>query len=352
MIPESLYRRLAPLLRPLSSPYALLMERRRAAYAAGKKEVYRPKVPCVSIGNIAWGGTGKTPLTSFLLDWAGKRGIRAVVLSRGYGGKPGDRPLSVGPDTPPERCGDEPLMLARAHPEARVVVFPRRAEAARFAENNLTPHLFLLDDGMQHLGVARNLDLVLLRPCDLAAEWGRVIPAGSWREGPSALGSASAFLIKTDAETFHRLRPLIEKRLERFGVPLFTFDLEPAGLVPLAGEASTPEGEYVLATGVGNPSGVEASAARLLGRAPAAVFRFKDHHAFNRADAVRIIAPGLPVICTAKDAVKLTPFAAGATVPFFSLTTRLVWGDTLFGGTSFPDWWAERLGALAPELFS
>ncbi len=351
MNPESIYRRLGPFLRPLAVPYALIMERRRQAYALGRKEVYRPHVPCISVGNIAWGGSGKTPLTSALLEWADERNLRVVVLSRGYGGHPGDRPLLVAPDTPPERCGDEPLMLARAHPQARVVVFPHRAEAARFAENNLTPDLFLLDDGMQHLAVARDLDLVLLRPADVAEEWGRVIPSGSWREGPKALTVASAFFLKTDAETFARLRPLIEKRLRSCNVPVFSFDLEPSGLAPLGKNAPPPDGDYALATGVGDPAGVERTAARLLARPPAAVFRFADHHPFGRADVERIAAPGLPVVCTAKDAVKLAPFAPGAPVPFFSLNVRPAWGPALFSGQPFPQWWEERLHALRPEFF-
>jgi tetraacyldisaccharide 4'-kinase len=351
MNPEFLYRRLAPFLRPLAAPYAHIMERRRQAYALGRKEAYRPHVPCISVGNITWGGSGKTPLTGALLAWAAERNLRVVVLSRGYGGKPGDRPLLVAPDTPPERCGDEPLMLARAHPQARVVVFPHRAEAARFAENNLTPDLLLLDDGMQHLAVARDLDLVLLRPTDVGEEWGRVIPSGSWREGPKALAAASAFFLKTDAETLDRLRPLIEKRLRPFGVPIFSFDLAPSGLVSLGENVPALDGDYALATGVGDPAGVERTAARLLDRPPAAVFHFPDHHHFSLADVERITTPGLPVVCTAKDAVKLAPFAALASVPFFSLNVCPTWGPTLFSEHTFPRWWEERLHALRPGVF-
>ena len=358
MISATLYQRLSPLLRPFSGPYALLMQRRRQAYALGEKESYRTKAPCVSVGNIAWGGTGKTPLTSCLLDWAAERDIRAVVLSRGYGGKPGEHPLAVTPDTPPQHCGDEPLMLARAHPKARVVVFPKRAEAARFAENNFEPELFLLDDGMQHLAVARDVDLVLLRPVDLLEEWGKVIPAGSWREGPTALAAASAFLLKASAAEVERLQPLAQKRLATFGVPLFTFDVQAVGLRTLhAGQSLTTTaeasiaGDYVLTAGVGNPAGVKASAHALLQRPPSADFFFDDHHAFTTADVRRLYEPGLPVICTEKDAVKLTGLVAGASVPFFSLTTRLVWGPSLFSGQSFFQWWEERLRALKPNFF-
>ncbi len=388
----SFYQRLTPLLRPLSGPYSLILEHRRAAYAAGKKLVHRPGCACVSVGNIAWGGTGKTPLVSHLLGWAIERGRKVVVLSRGYGGKPGEQPLLVHADTPAGVCGDEPLMLARAHPKAGVVVFPSRAEAARYAENNLEPDLLLLDDGMQHLAVARDLDLVLLRPADLEEDWGRVIPAGPWREGPSALRAASAFVAKVEPAEFAQLAPAAHKRLAGFGVPLFSFSLEAVGLKPVqadppasgdcrpsqasthaagagnrppCGEQSLPRetavdpgkasmlgGEYVLTAGVGDPAGVERSARGFFGRTPAHSLFFADHYAFTADDLKRMASHGLPVVCAAKDAVKLAPLLAGVSVPFFSLEVRPVWGPALFSDQTFLQWWEGRLRALAPKLFA
>ncbi len=373
MNPHALYRRLSPLLRPLATPYALLMRERRRRYASGEKEAYRPACPCVSVGNIAWGGAGKTPFTSFLLHMAEAEGKKAVVLLRGYKASPGERPLLVGPRTPVNEAGDEALLLARAHPKAAVVVFPKRAEAARFAERTLSPDLLVLDDGMQHLALARDTDIVLLRPEDLTDQWDRVIPGGSWREPASALAAASVFAAKMTPEECERLRPLIYERLEAFGIPFFSFTLEPAGLRPLAAppeesagadlqahlckadiplQCSSAPGPYLLISGVGAPAGVEASAERSMGGPPIRHAAFGDHHAYTEKEVTALAREAdlhsaeLPFLCTTKDAVKLEHF-----LPLFHkhpvlvMETRLVFGPAIFTSLTFPEWRRQAMVA-------
>ena len=358
---------LAPLLAPLGCGYRAVMARRRRQYATGRLGSYRPGVPVISVGNIALGGTGKTPVTSWLLDWAALRGQRACVLSRGYGGKPGPVPLRVTAQTPVARCGDEPLLLARAHPKASVLVFPNRSHAARLAETELAPDLLVLDDGMQHLALQRDVNLVLLRPEDFeAAEWGRVVPHGFWREGEEALASASAFLVKATAEQFSCLVPLAEKRLAPFGRPLFSFALHPVGCVPVVpGTASIcpkaadlPGGlaaEYILATGVGNPAQALQTATDFMQRPPLRHVQFPDHHAFTNADLATLSREGRLVLCTEKDAVKLAPLLEGvgpdavqghgqAHGPgFFALRVQAHFGPSLFSAPSFAQWLEEQL---------
>ena len=357
-----LYAKAGPLLRPLGVPYAWLMRARRARYMDGGSAAYRPSCPCVSVGNIAFGGTGKTPLTARLLAWTREEGLRAVVLSRGYKGRPGPDPLVVTPETPAERSGDEPLMLARAFPDVPVIVFPRRAESAVFAERRFSPDIIILDDGMQHLAVARDTDIVLLRPEDLDEDWNRVIPSGPWREGESALASASAFAVKAEAKAFADLVPLAERRLGRFGKPLFAFSLEPAGLEALAPEkdasraadaAGYKNAPYLLLSGVGNPAGVEATATRLMGRPPVRHFTFADHHSFTAADiqaVIKLAQAPLPVLCTAKDAVKLRPLAdAFGLCPALVMTVEAAFGSSLFTDLDFADWWRERWRDMRAE---
>jgi tetraacyldisaccharide 4'-kinase len=308
------------------------------------------------VGNIAWGGSGKTPLVGWLLTWAERRRprpLRVVVLTRGYGASPGPSPLLVTSQTPAALAGDEPLLLARAHPEAHILSFPRRAEAARFAEARLNPDLFLLDDGMQHTAVARQADLVLLRPEDVADQWDRVIPAGSWREGASALKAASAFLMKISPEELEDLRPRIAGRLEAFGAPFFSFTLKASGLRLLGPEEACPplpedlRGKpYLLISGVGAPDQVEATARSLMGLAPARHLAFADHHPYTARDVRAILREdptgNLPLLCTAKDGVKLLPFR-----PLFRgrsllvLEAEVVFGPSLFTSLSFPQWWED-----------
>lgn len=368
-----LYSRISPALRPLGLPYSLIMRQRRALYRNGWIAGYAPSRPCVSVGNISWGGTGKTPLTGWLLDWAARNDLKAVVLMRGYRGKPGKRPLLVRRDTPVEHTGDEPLLLARAFPQASVVVFPRRSDAARFAENCLEPDFFILDDGMQHLGMCRDLDIILLRPEDLDEQWGRVIPSGTWREGCSALGAASAFAIKAEPADFEELSSMARKRLAHFRKPLFSFTLAPQGLRPvfprqgknnpmLEPEAYAGQ-RYLLVSGVGKPEQVELTAQQLMGRPPERHFDYADHHLYSEADVKSLLraADGkLPIICTPKDAVKLKSFDGlwDASVPLWMLETRVEFGPVLnFGADngkveSFHAWWENWWETQGPEQAS
>lgn len=185
-------RALYPLLYPFSKIYSFAMSYRRKQYEAGAKEQFSPKAPCVSVGNISW-GSGKTPVVSWLLEWAEHNHYSPVVLTRGYKAAPPRTPYLVTPESTAKQAGDEPVMLATAHRKAHIVVDPIRKRSGAWAEKKFRPELMVLDDGFQHLAVNRDLNLVLLKPEDLTKEWDRVIPAGSWREDQSALSRAHAF---------------------------------------------------------------------------------------------------------------------------------------------------------------
>ena len=86
-------RRLSPLMAPLGLAYGRIMRARRRAYAQGRTPSMEPAAPTVSVGNIAWGGTGKTPLVRWLCAWAGKQSLTPVVLTRGYRATPPAPPL-------------------------------------------------------------------------------------------------------------------------------------------------------------------------------------------------------------------------------------------------------------------
>ncbi|MDL2306919.1 tetraacyldisaccharide 4'-kinase, partial [Desulfovibrio sp. OttesenSCG-928-C06] len=318
---------LSPLLVPLSKGYGALMRARAWAYSAGIKSSQKTPTFCISVGNISWGGTGKTPLTGWMLDWAAHEGLKAVVLTRGYGGKTERRPLLVTPDTNPEESGDEPLMLCRQHPEASILADPNRRRAQLWAEEHLRPDLYILDDGMQHLAVQRDLNLVTLSLKDFTQDWNRVIPAGTWREGSSALRRADAFMLRATPGAVENL-PLDKLDILRsLGVPLFSFDLAPTGITPLRAakmpEAGRPEEiaepaareqksglsqpenpeeqntgrnilsgkqPYALCTAVGTPESVLSSAKSLIGSEPETTFIFADHHPYSYDDLEKIRA--------------------------------------------------------------
>ncbi len=350
-----LQRRLRPLLGPAAAVYGAALRLRAARYASPiPPRPYRAACPVVSVGNIAWGGSGKTPVVDYLLDWAERASVPAVVLTRGYKASPPSLPFSVRPDSDARAAGDEPLLLARRHPQSLVLVDPKRRRAAAWAEQNAAPRLFLLDDGMQHLDMGRDLNLVLLRPEDLLDEWNRVIPAGSWREDASALERADAFCIKADPSRFAALLPAAESRLAPYGKPLFSFHLAPAGLSRLQKEGDAADAvpdlggaKYALACAVGNPGQVRETARTLLGGDPTVTERFDDHYLYTEADAKRLAAHGLPLVCTAKDAVKLAPLLPHfGEIPVWVLDVAAAFGRGLFTELRFDQWWELRAAEL------
>ncbi len=374
---------LAPLLFPLSLLYGEITALRRAAKEnnplSGPAFFGEPPIPCVSVGNISWGGTGKTPVTGWLLEWAASRGLRAAVLTRGYRATPPSLPFFVQPDTSVRQAGDEPLMLARRYPSATIAVDPRRARAAARLLLDAEecgcrpPDLFILDDGFQHVSMGRHLDLVLMDADDFKAgprsNWNRVIPAGTWREPQSALGHAGAFLVKTTQQEWPGLAEAMVDRLASCARSVFAFALRCQGLLycsPSAEFASvdgsedaslakripapTPDAPlpddlaeaYLLVTGVGNPEQVKETATAFMGTPPARVVTFPDHHAYTRTDAIVLADYNMPVLCTAKDAVKLSGlglprlYALDVEPDFFASLSD---SSSTAPGIPFSAWW-------------
>ena len=140
-----------------------------------------------------------------------------------------------------------------------------------------------------------------------------MLPAGTWREPARSLNAAGAFLLKTPPADWPELLPALRRRLAPYSRPVFAFCLRPQGLHPCPGQpgeilpASALTGPYLLASGVGNPAQVRSTAEAFLGRPPERHLIFPDHHdyAAHPESVKALTAPGLPVVCTDKDAVKL-----------------------------------------------
>jgi len=345
-------RRLYPLLAPLGAAYGQAMRARREAYERGLLGSAAPAAPCVSVGNIGWGGAGKTPITDWLLTWAENQGLRPCVLTRGYKAVPPAPHYLVRPGTDPAACGDEPLMLAERHREASVVVDPKRARGAAWAAREIRPDLFIMDDGFQHLGLKRHFDVVLLRPEDLDEEWNRVIPSGSWREPVSALTRADVFLVKATPGEFADLAALARVRLECFGKPVFAFHLVPEGLEEVTGGRLTspkPGETYVLMSATANPESIRRAVAWYMGGEPIQHLAYPDHHPYAKRDWLdardaMIYNEAARVICTDKDAVKLKRFSPGG---LYSLRVSVEFSGALFADTEFPGFWERAWAGLA-----
>ena len=159
--------------------------------------------PVVSVGNLHWGGGGKTPLVAALACHLRDRGLQVCVLSRGYrrgrqGGGGGSRVVSTGrgPLLGPEEAGDEAVLLAAELPGVAVVVGADRRRAGLLALERLAPPpaVFVLDDGFSHLALARDVDLLAF-PAGDPFGGGRLLPGGRLREPLAAAARASAVVL-------------------------------------------------------------------------------------------------------------------------------------------------------------
>ena len=175
---------------PLAWIFAGLSALRRSAYRYGLFRSYRSSRPVVIVGNLTVGGTGKTPFVIWLAGRLRERGLRVGIASRGYGGAGGKARLVTDTDDA-TTVGDEALLLHRRL-RLPVAVADRRAEAVKLLEP-LTD-VILLDDGLQHYALQRNLEIAVVDG-QRGLGNGRLLPAGPLREPRSRLGQVDAVVV-------------------------------------------------------------------------------------------------------------------------------------------------------------
>ena len=184
--------------RPLSPLYSCLMANRRNLYRTGFFKQHRLNVPVISVGNLVMGGSGKTPLVHYIAHLLQQHNRQPAVLSRGYKGTSRSSINVVSNTTEilmnAAEAGDEPRLLAETLPGIPVITGKKRFVTGRYAVDRLGIDALILDDGFQHLAVARDLDLVLFSGRKLLGN-GRVLPGGELREPLSSLKRADCFVI-------------------------------------------------------------------------------------------------------------------------------------------------------------
>ncbi|MEE9234788.1 MAG: tetraacyldisaccharide 4'-kinase, partial [Candidatus Acidoferrales bacterium] len=189
------------LLWPLEVLYRIFLRARAAAYGRGWLRRERLPGKVVSVGNLTVGGTGKTPMVIHLARWLRQRGLHVAVLTRGYGRRE-HQPLVINglgqvSQYRSELMGDEAILLARRLPDVTIGIGADRVALGRRIvemESPRPPEVFLLDDGFQHLRVARDLDLVLVDARNPFGN-GAVLPAGPLREPRRALARADVIVL-------------------------------------------------------------------------------------------------------------------------------------------------------------
>ncbi len=291
---------------PLSGLYAGIMAARTAWYRIGLGASRRLPLPAIAVGNLSVGGTGKTPLASWIASYCVDVGRRPGILLRGYG-------------------RDEVLVHRRLVADAIVVANPDRVAGARTAKAQGATVL-VLDDAFQLLDTARDLNIAIL-----AAEQARLprwtLPAGPWREGSGALSRADLLVVtrkRADAEAADALADRLAARWPRTPVAIARLAL--TGLVGMRSGAPVPlaalRGQRIVAAaGIADPESfavqVRASGATVQ------LAAYQDHHEYEADDVARLVQAGAGagyLVVTEKDAVKLrSVWPADAPEPLVAL---------------------------------
>lgn len=321
------------LLAPLSRLHSAVTRARLAAYQRGFFSVTKLDAPVISVGNITTGGTGKTPLVEWVCRTLASKGTRVCVLTRGYGrSNPSARTVvSDGAKilAAPREAGDEPFLLAQSLKGlAAVISDSDRIAAGQWAMQQLGTEVFVLDDGFQHLRLARNLNIVTI---DATNPWGggQLLPYGRLRESRRGLGRADCIII-TRAEQSGDLTALLHELEKLARAPVFISRMEARSIRGISGELqkmpAVLPAPLAAFCAVGNPKSFFEHLRRQ-GHTLAFARAFADHHLYDQADIDTLIqesnklgARGL--ITTAKDAVKLA--GLGFTLPCYVLEIDVV----------------------------
>jgi len=275
----------------------------RRAYLQSRYQAQPFTVPVVVVGNIAVGGTGKTPLIIRLVHSLQAEGIRPGIVSRGYGGQPSKLPRKVSVDSSAQEFGDEPVLIAR-EANCPVVVDSDRVAAVEFLLDEFAVDVVLSDDGLQHYRMHRDLEIAVL-DARRGLGNGQCLPAGPLREPPGRLADVDFIVCNGVAESSSPFlsAPTSTSLISMTLQPTFFRHLRSGQRV--AANSWTGSRSVHAVAGIGNPERFSATLTSL-GLEPQ-LHPFPDHHPFMQADLE--FGDDLPVVMTSKDAVKCEAFA-------------------------------------------
>jgi tetraacyldisaccharide 4'-kinase len=294
---------LASLLRPPSWLFGMVVRVRRGLYASGGFGVERLAVPVVVVGNLAVGGTGKTPLVIALAQALAARGRRPGVISRGYGASARAARIVSAADAA-DAVGDEPLLVAAAGlPIASGI--DRVAAGRLLLERHPEVDVVIADDGLQHYRLHRDVEVAVVDG-ERGFGNGLLLPAGPLREPRSRLAEVDALvtLVREDGKASPGTPAEVPGR-----ATLMTHEpvrwrrlVAPSAMVD---PSAWPRGSVHAVAGIGHPQRFFDLVARM--GIVAVPHAFPDHHRFVPAD---LEFPGASaILMTAKDAVKCAAFA-------------------------------------------
>ena len=294
--------------------YAAGVKIRLALYRANIFKTYKLNTPVISVGNISFGGTGKTPCAAFIANYLHGEGWKVAILSRGYKRESkGIIEVSNGQKIlcTPSISGDEPYLLAEQCPGVRVIVGEDRYSAGSVMERKAEIDVFVLDDGYQHLKLHRDLNLLLIDATHLGVN-------SNFREPLQGTDRADAVIVTRSSQLEHRqfFIRVIEKYC-RPKTPIFFADHEISGFRSLfeirtiISNSNLDSRSVVALSGIGNPERFVYDLQKL-GMRILKNFIYPDHHRYTQ-DELEFVMQGAKhlgaeaIISTEKDAVNISP---------------------------------------------
>ncbi|MDD4364597.1 MAG: tetraacyldisaccharide 4'-kinase [Synergistales bacterium] len=323
---------------------------RNGLFDHGLLPVEEAPLPVISVGNLTVGGTNKTPFVEMLARRLEEMGLLPGILSRGYGGRAGDPVIIRGGRGDRSLVGDEPLLLSGRLPHVPVVVFPDRVRSARLLARESVA-VAVADDAFQHRRLDRDVDVVLVDACCPFGN-GRIVPAGTLREGLEGLRRAHLVVItKYDQVSPEALAALVMQLSSLVGrEQLFLSRLCLEGWSRWSGRwidsVEAPQGRAFAFCAIGSPSSFR-SFLLAQGLELAGERFFRDHHRFGaeeltalEAEALRLGADYL--VCTEKDVYNV-PSDWQPQVPLHVPRVASVVDDE-------PRFWRSLVEALKPRF--
>jgi tetraacyldisaccharide 4'-kinase len=329
------------ILKPVSNLWESLYRVRRSMYEYGilKKNYF--KVPVISVGNLTFGGTGKTPIIIWLVQLCEKLDQEPMVLTRGYKGKlEHSSGIIVGGQrfrSNPKEFGDEPLLISRKMKRGAVVVGKRRSENLKKYFHQVEPDIVLLDDGFQHIQLYRSFNIVLF-DASLPLERYQTAPLGYLREGLTALKDADAILIsRSDQVEEDKIEMLLEhlSQFHRSDIPIARFKYVPDMLLdcfdkPVM-EVDSLKGRNVIAlTAIASPDSfyrlLESYGANIVDKVS-----YPDHYFFTQEDINDLLFKcsqhSAIVVTSEKDMVKIRRVSQDPKIHYINIRVEFMSGE-------------------------
>ena len=306
-------------LNPFSFLWETLYKVRRFSYNFGLIKKRKFNVPIISIGNITFGGTGKTPFSIWLAEYLATLDKKVMILMRGYKGnlehKSGILRAGKKLGFSPFDFGDEALLLARRLKNASVVVGKKRSDNLEYYFPSEQSDVVLLDDGHQHLKLDRDLNIVLFDSLMDLSRY-KLAPRGYLREGFSSLRDADIIVLgradQVPTAQLDDLKALIRPHLKK-GVPFSEIGYKPTGIFDI--NFTKTEGvEYLKGKNVLCVAGVASPESffglvEFLGANIVEKYSYPDHYFFKKSDILELTKKakesGSFILTTEKDMVKI-----------------------------------------------